>query len=149
MRTPRGGLTEDATSDGRSDSGAGRAASDAAPRAGLGRATQPITFVRWAVVLMFVGAGCAKLAGLPSMIALFNAVGFGQWFRYVIGAGELTGAALLAIPRTVTLGGLVLGVLMIGAAGTEMFILRRLPISSSVTLVVLAVVLAHELRPSR
>lgn len=111
---------------------------------------QPATLLRWIVVAIFVGAGSAKLLGVASMIALFDAVGFGQWFRYVIGVGELTGALLLAIPRTALPGTFLLSVIMVGAAGTEMFILRRLPISSGATLLALVVVAMTSLRaPSR
>jgi putative oxidoreductase len=105
------------------------------------------TTLRWIMVAVFVGAASAKLLGLTSMIALFNAVGFGQWFRYVIGIGELTGALLLAAPRTALPGTFLLSVLMIGAAGTEMFILRRLPLSSGVTLLALVIVAMTSLRP--
>src|SRR6202048_4313449 len=45
--------------------------------------------------LMFIGAGCAKLYGPPAMIAEFDAVGLGQWFRYFTGALEIIGAILL------------------------------------------------------
>jgi len=100
------------------------------------------------MVCVFVVAGCAKLFGWGSMISLFHAVGFGQWFRYVIGAGELTGAILLAIPATAWPGTFLLSVLMIGAAGTEIFILRRLPVSSSATLLALVVVAMTSLRPA-
>ena len=37
--------------------------------------------------------------GKPEMVALFTAVGFGQWFRYVTGILELTGAVLIMVPR--------------------------------------------------
>jgi len=31
----------------------------------------------------------AKLSGAPPMVALFDAIGVGQWFRYVAGAPEV------------------------------------------------------------
>jgi NAD(P)H-dependent FMN reductase len=34
---------------------------------------------------VFVGASAGKLMGKPEMVALFEAVGIGQWFRYVTG----------------------------------------------------------------
>src|SRR5437879_6208684 len=41
----------------------------------------------WAAQLalagMFLLAGGSKLAGVPVMVGLFDAIGVGQWFRYV------------------------------------------------------------------
>ena len=41
------------------------------------------------VALAFVAAGSGKLLGSSEMIALFDAVGIGQWFRYVTGSLEV------------------------------------------------------------
>src|SRR3954471_18310153 len=50
----------------------------------------------WAVQLalagMFLLAGGSKLAGAPAMIALFDGIGIGQWFRYVTGLIEVGSA---------------------------------------------------------
>ena len=91
---------------------------------------QPAEILRWVVVAVFVGAGSAKLLGFPSMVELFNAVAMGQWLRYVVGICELTGAALLAFRRTALLATFLLSGLLIGAAATEMVVLRRLPLKS-------------------
>ncbi len=40
-------------------------------------------------------AGFSKLAGAPEMVASFEAIGAGQWFRYLTGALEVGGALLL------------------------------------------------------
>ncbi len=100
-----------------------------------------LTLLKWGLVVEFGGAGGAKLAGLPAMVALFAAIGFGQWFRYATGLWEIAGALLLILPRTTTLGALALSALMLGAAGSEMLILHRAPISSVGTLVLLLVLL--------
>jgi hypothetical protein len=42
-----------------------------------------------ALALMFLMAG-SKLAGVPPMVSLFDALGLGQWFRYVTGVIEVT-----------------------------------------------------------
>jgi uncharacterized membrane protein YphA (DoxX/SURF4 family) len=48
---------------------------------------RPLGILLWCVqaflALVFVSASWAKLMGKPEMVALFTAVGFGQWFRYV------------------------------------------------------------------
>src|SRR3984893_11703935 len=41
---------------------------------------------------MFILAGGLKLAGVPVMVALFDAIGIGQWFRYVTGSIEVVSA---------------------------------------------------------
>ena len=41
---------------------------------------------------MFLMVGFLKLSGDPQMIALFDAIGSGQWFRYVTGSLEVLGA---------------------------------------------------------
>ena len=45
--------------------------------------------VKILVSLAFVAAGLAKLAGAEMMVGTFDALGVGQWFRYVTGAIEL------------------------------------------------------------
>ena len=35
-----------------------------------------------ALAVMFLMAGGSKLAGVPAMVSLFDALGLGQWFRY-------------------------------------------------------------------
>src|SRR4029077_13345398 len=57
---------------------------------------------------MFLMVGFFKLSGDPGMVELFDAIGAGQWFRYVTGSLEVLGAVLLLIPRTGGLGALML-----------------------------------------
>jgi uncharacterized membrane protein YphA (DoxX/SURF4 family) len=85
----------------------------------------------WAVQLglaaMFVMPGLAKLSGDPQMIQVYNAIGVGQWFRYVTGIIEIGSAALLLIPALAGVGGLLLACTMIGAVLTHLFILGGSP----------------------
>jgi hypothetical protein len=39
------------------------------------------------------------------MVELFNDIGLGQWFRYVIGIVEVIGAVALVAPGLIALGG--------------------------------------------
>jgi putative oxidoreductase len=109
---------------------------------------QPADILRWVVVAVFVGAGGGKLLGLPAMVALFNAVAMGQWLRYAVGICELTGAALLAFRRTALLATFLLSGILIGAAATEMVVLRRLPLKSAATLLMVLIVAMTRLRPA-
>ena len=47
--------------------------------------------VRILLALAFGAAGAAKLAGVPQMVATFEAIGIGQWFQYVTGGIEVLG----------------------------------------------------------
>jgi DoxX-like protein len=102
----------------------------------------PLVLLRWALVLVFAGAGVAKLLGVSSTVTLFAMVALGQWFRYAVGIYELAGAALLAYSRTAGVGATALIALMVGAGATEILILERVPLSSGATLIALAVVVA-------
>ena len=53
---------------------------------------------------MFLMVGFFKLSGDPIMVGLFDAIGLGQWFRYVTGSLEVLGAILLLITRLSGLG---------------------------------------------
>lgn len=79
-------------------------------------------------------AGFAKLAGAPDMVALFEAVGIGQWLRYVTGVLEVGGAILLLIPAVAGLGALLLAAVMAGAVFTEFLIVGGNPVPPLVLL---------------
>src|SRR5579863_3130553 len=92
------------------------------------------------LALAFVGAASGKLLGKPEMVALFEAVGIGQWFRYVTGLMELTGALLIVVPRTKFFGAALLSMVMVGAVLTHLLILHNAPTVPAVLLVLAGVV---------
>src|SRR5262249_37471008 len=75
--------------------------------------------IQIALAGMFLLAGGSKLLGAPSMVALFNAVGIGQWFRYATGLIEVGAAVALLIPALAVFGALALLPTMIGAIVTQ------------------------------
>jgi putative oxidoreductase len=79
------------------------------------------------VALTFVAAGSGKLLGSPAMIALFDAVGIGQWFRYVTGSLEMLGALLLLVPGKTALGAVLLACVMAGAVVAHLTVLHTAP----------------------
>lgn len=79
--------------------------------------------LRALLTLVFLGAGGAKLAGVPMMVDSFEALGAGQWFRYVTGLIEVAGAALLWVPNRQAIGAALLGGTMVGATLTHWFII--------------------------
>lgn len=80
----------------------------------------------WAVRVLLAAAfgyfSYNKLSGAPQTIETFEAVGLGQWLRYLTGALELAGAIGLLIPRLAGLAALGLFGVMIGAVATEVFL---------------------------
>jgi putative oxidoreductase len=89
---------------------------------------------------MFLMAGFPKLVGNEQMVGMFEAIGVGQWFRYLTGALEVAGAILLLIPRTSGLGALMLTGVMAGAVMTHLFIIGGSPLMAIILLVVTGVV---------
>jgi putative oxidoreductase len=90
--------------------------------------------------VMFLFAGYLKLSSSPDMVALFAGIGAGQWFRYVTGALEILGALALFIPRLRAPGAIGLGLLLVGALITDLFIVHISPLPALVDLVVVAVI---------
>ena len=76
------------------------------------------------VALAFVAAGAGKLLGSAAMIALFDAVGIGQWFRYVTGSLEVLGALLLIVPGKTAFGAVLLACVMAGAIVAHLTVLH-------------------------
>ncbi|WP_438999407.1 DoxX family protein [Variovorax beijingensis] len=102
--------------------------------------------VRILLALAFGAAGLAKLAGVPQMVQVFEAVGFGQWFRYVTGVVEVGGAVLLLVPATGFTGGLLLAATMAGAVATHLVLIGGSP-APAVVLMLLSALVAWRLRP--
>lgn len=71
----------------------------------------------------FVLVGTTKLAGAEQAVQLFDDIGAGQWFRYVVGALEVAGGIGLFVPRLAGLAGLGLAGLMLGAVVTHIFVI--------------------------
>ncbi len=79
--------------------------------------------VKVLLTVAFVAAGLAKLAGVYMMVATFEEIGVGQWFRYVTGIIEIAGAALLWVRGREIFGAGLLAVTMVGAVLALLIIL--------------------------
>ena len=103
-----------------------------------------LNFALWALqallAIMFVMAGLAKVFGDPAMVEMFATIGVGQWFRYAVGALEISGAVGVLIPRLSWLAALGLVCLMVGATLTNVVVLGASPLLPLVLLVVGALV---------
>ena len=89
---------------------------------------------------MFLMVGFLKLSGDPQLVGLFDAIGLGQWFRYLTGTLEVAGSFLLLIPRTSGLGALMLAGVMVGAVVTHVFVVGGSPLQAIILLIVTGVV---------
>jgi putative oxidoreductase len=56
----------------------------------------------------FLGIGIEKVTGTMGTIPFFDAIGWGQWFRYFSGALDMAGALLILVPRWTSLGALII-----------------------------------------
>jgi putative oxidoreductase len=70
------------------------------------------TIVAWVLRvvlgLAFLLIGITKLTGTVHTVDYFEAIGWGQWFRYLTGSLDVAGVALLFMPRYTFYGALVL-----------------------------------------
>ena len=73
--------------------------------------------------LAFLAAGSAKLLGVEMMVGTFEAIGVGQWFRYLTGAIEVVSAILLFVPGKQAYGAALLVCTMIGAVAAHLLVL--------------------------
>ncbi len=97
--------------------------------------------------LAFLGAGSMKLIGNPDMIAVFDAIGAGQWFRYVTGLIEVVSAILLFVPGFQLIGAGLLAVTMVGAILAHVLILGPSFVPALVLLVIVSII-AYAHRPA-
>ena len=105
-----------------------------------GSTAKIVNVVLWVLQIgaagMFLMVGYLKLSGNAQLVGLFQAIGLGQWFRYLTGSLEVAGAILLLIPRTSGLAALMLAGVMVCAVGTHLFIVGGSPLGASILLVV-------------
>jgi putative oxidoreductase len=98
------------------------------------------------VALAFIGAGGAKVAGVPVMVEMFNKVGLGQWFRYFTGLLEVAGGIGLLMSRYAFYAAVLLGIVMVGAIIAEVAVLGDSPAPAAV-LLVLSGIIAYLRKP--
>ncbi len=108
--------------------------------------------VQVALAGMFLLAGGSKLVGAPAMVALFNTIGLGQWFRYVTGIIEVASAVALLVPAFAVFGALALVPTMVGAVLAELFVVHDSAVPPAILLLGVALVVwarRHELAIGR
>jgi len=89
---------------------------------------------------MFLMVGSLKLSGDPELVGLFEAIGLGQWFRYLTGSVEVLGAIGLLVPRLSGLAALMLVATMLGAVSTHLFVVGGSALPATILLIATAVI---------
>jgi hypothetical protein len=74
------------------------------------------------------------------MVEMFADIGSGQWLRYLVGALELAAAAGLLVPRLIRPAAAGPVLLLVGATGTNLFVLHVSPVLTLALLIAAAVV---------
>ena len=107
------------------------------------RRRRAVTVALWTgqilFAVFFVFAGLPKLLGDPATVAMFDTIGFGQWFRYLTGVCEVAGGIGLLIPRLAGLAAMGLAGVMVGATATNLFLVPDMASAAIVTVVLAAV----------
>jgi uncharacterized membrane protein YphA (DoxX/SURF4 family) len=96
---------------------------------------------------VFLAAGGAKLAGVPMMVQTFDAVGAGQWFRYLTGALEVGGGLALLAPAFAGWSAGMLGCVMAGAILAHATRVPGSPVPAVVLLLLCGLVAYAKLAP--
>ncbi|MEM6728887.1 MAG: DoxX family protein [Pseudomonadota bacterium] len=100
------------------------------------------------LTLAFGFAGVSKLTGNPDMVAVFETIGWGQWFRSFAGVVEIGSAILLWVPGLQWIGAGLLTATMACAILFHIFVLGPSFVPALVLGILTAIVLfAH--RPGR
>ncbi len=109
-----------------------------------------LTITLWILQILaaaaFLAAGGFKLAGAPAMVATFEKLGVGQWFRYVTGLLEVVGAIGLLVPRYAFYAAALLATTMICAIIAHLTVLGGSPAAAAI-LLLLTGTIAYLRRP--
>jgi uncharacterized membrane protein YphA (DoxX/SURF4 family) len=90
-----------------------RSATNIAPRIAGGTTRRAVNWISHGVVgAMFLVVGGLNFAGAAAMVALFDAIGIGQWFRYATATVEVAAGLMLFVPKLAAYGALVLAITM-------------------------------------
>ena len=85
--------------------------------------TYAILAIKALLTLAFVAAGGAKLMGVEMMVQTFDAIGWGQWFRYLTGVIEVGAGVLLWVKGREAIGAFLLTATMAAAVLFHLLVL--------------------------
>jgi putative oxidoreductase len=109
-----------------------------------------LNIILWTLQILaaaaFLFTSGLKLTSSAQAVATFEKIGAGQWFRYLTGTLEATGAIGLLIPGLAFYAAALLAVVMVGAVITHLTILGGSPAGAIVLLLITGTV-AYLRRP--
>ena len=91
----------------------------------------------------FLAAGGSGLAGATPIVAMFDEIGLGQWFRYLAAILEIAGAIAVVTPRTAFYGAALLATVMFGALIAHLVVLGTATAMPAFILLVLTGTIAY------
>jgi putative oxidoreductase len=80
--------------------------------------------LRILMAALFLFASFMKLTGKPDMVAEFDTIGLGQWFRYLTGLLEVIGGIGILVPSLSVFGAILLLAVDAGAFVAQVAILH-------------------------
>ena len=99
---------------------------------------------------VFLFAGGVKLLGSRARVQEFTQIGAGQWFRYLTGVLEVSGAICVLVPKYRFWAALQLAAVMMGATAVNIWVLHTEPLARLIAvLLLLSVLLAWLRRPQK
>ena len=91
--------------------------------------SRTVTVLTWVLRILVAGvflpAAAMKLTGAPMMIAEFQQIGLGEWFRVFTGALELIGGVAVLLPAVSPLGAVLLLFVDAGACIAQVRVLHQ------------------------
>ncbi|MET7335128.1 DoxX family protein [Nonomuraea sp. NPDC005650] len=92
------------------------------PTTGRRAANVALWALQVVVAGFFVMSAVSKFANAEPSASTFEAIGWGDWFRYFVGVLEVAGAVALFVPRLAGVAGLAFAGLAVCATLTEVFV---------------------------
>ena len=86
--------------------------------------TAILWILRILMAALFLFASLMKLTGKPDMVAEFDMIGLGQWFRYLTGLLEVVGGIGILVPSVSVFGGILLLAVDAGAFVAQVAVLH-------------------------
>jgi putative oxidoreductase len=101
-------------------------------------------FLRYAFGALFLIAGTMKLYGVPMLVAEFDTIGLGQWFRYFVGIWELVGGILMFVPMKRHIGAVLLFLASFGAFIAQIMTIHQDWIHTVVFMVLIGILIRQD-----
>ena len=83
-----------------------------------------VWILRLLMAALFLFASFMKLTGKPDMVAEFDTIGLGQWFRYLTGLLEVIGGIGILVPSLSVFAAILLLVVDAGAFVAQVAVLH-------------------------